>query len=698
MILFIIGISIFTVNLYLVNKKIGEEYNKLIENLESKNKELENCTNRIENLDNIKKYIEVLNKENNIFKDDINRYQFIINNIFDSVFFLNSKDKIVYSNKKSEKMFLYKADEFSNKNIKELIYKDDYDVFERYNDSKYSIPYNIRGVKKDNSTLSMQVLRIGNAYKTFDNLKFDLMVMRDITEYINIKNKQQEENEKLNNILNNINIGVILIDENNKIESLNSIAENIIGINNPVNRKINKLFSLTDRYTNESFKIQIPRYLDNKNESIQNKSLILEKKNSEKRKVLYSISSIRMNNSVKIKGAVIVLQDITYKEKMEEELAKQEKLKSIGVLAGGIAHDFNNFLTSILGSIMLAKDTNNVSELKLLLQESENAINRAVSLTKQLMTFSKGDEPKREVVDNLDILLNEYITFALRGSNIKVNYEKSEDKIWNCEIDKNQISQVIHNIVINAKQAMLYGGELFCKIENFEFFQDEYFFKHKMLKGKYIKITIKDTGIGIKEENLKNIFDPYFTTKETGTGLGLSITYSIIKKHNGEIIVTSEEGEGTEIIIFLPITNKKFHLKKKNVTNKKLENIKLTVLIMDDEEMILKILSRIIEKEGHSVIKSKTGEEAYSIYNEYFLLNKHIDLVITDLTIPNGMGGEELAQKILKLDENAKIIVSSGYYNSPVISNYHDYGFKASLQKPYKINEVKEAIFNAIYY
>lgn len=682
---------------FFIIQKIKIKNKKLKDNYDNKNQELNKNISKNIDIKNLKNEIETLVNKNNILQKDLVKYKVIVENILESTIILNSNEEIVYYNKKTEKMFKYLNNELNNKNIKELIAKEDYDIFERYNDSKYSIPYNIKGVKKDKSKISIQILRIRNAYKTIDENNFDLVILRDVTKYMNIKNKEQEENKKLNDILEHINAGVIVIDKNNKVESLNPIAQKAINIKNPFKRKVNKLFTLRDRYTNNPFKIKIPEYTNNKNEFIQNKSLILENKNLEKIKILYSISPIIANNSVQIKGAVIVFQDVTYKEKIEGELAKQEKLKSIGILAGGIAHDFNNFLASILGNIMLAKEVDNINELKTLLQESENAINRATSLTKQLMTFSKGDTSKREIVENLDQLINEYISFALRGSNIKINHKKTQDKIWNCQIDKNQISQVIHNTVINAKQAMPYGGEIFYEIENIEFLKNHFFLEHKMIKGRYIKIIIKDTGIGIKKENLKNIFDPYFTTKATGTGLGLAISYSIIKKHNGKIIIESEEGKGTKIIIFLPATTEKIKFEKPQIINTDIQNKILTILIMDDEEMILKILSKIIEKEGHTVILSKTGEEAYSIYHKYLLLNKKIDLIITDLTIPNGMGGELLAQKILQLDNSAKLIVSSGYYNSPIISNFKDYGFKASLEKPYKIKEVKDAIIKATF-
>jgi signal transduction histidine kinase/CheY-like chemotaxis protein len=430
---------------------------------------------------------------------------------------------------------------------------------------------------------------------------------------------------------------------------------------------------------------------------IQNKSLIIENKDSKKTQILYSISPIIPHNSVEVKGAVIVFQDITYKEKMEQELAKQEKLKSIGVLAGGIAHDFNNFLASILGNITLARDTKDEIELNNLLIESENAIDRATSLTKELMTFSKGGEPSFEIVNNIDELINDYIIFALRGSNIKINKNiPTNKKISNCRIDKNQISQVIHNIIINAKHSMPYGGEIFYTIENIELSNEEIIYKHKIEAGKYIKISIRDTGIGIREEILPNIFDPYFTTKTYGTGLGLSISYSIIKKHNGEIIIKSEVNKGTEIEILLPSTDEEITINKLKTTNQNINDRVLTILIMDDDEMILKILGKIINKLGHKVVSCLNGEEALSIYKEYNILNKKIDLVITDLTIPNGMGGEELAQKILLIDENARLIVSSGYYNSPIISNYGNYGFKAILPKPYKIEEVMNAISVAV--
>lgn len=393
---------------------------------------------------------------------------------------------------------------------------------------------------------------------------------------------------------------------------------------------------------------------------------------------------------------IVIYNDVTERKDSEEETLKHRKLESIGVLAGGIAHDFNNFLTSILGNISLAKiqtDTAN-KELCDILDKAEKATIRAQKLTQQLLTFSKGGEPIKKEISIIETLKDTSV-FALRGSNIKLEFN-IKDNLWDINADDGQITQVISNLVINARQAMESGGKVTITAENTELDRELILYGITVNIGSYVKISISDEGSGISKENLSKIFDPYFTTKKTGNGLGLTTVYSIIKKHKGYIFVTSQIGIGTTFHIYIPALKNQNKPVSDIIEIKKDEKITnqspKTILLMDDDEMILNTTSKILKYLKYNVLIAKNGEETLDLYEKSFKNNNKIDLLIIDLTIQGGMGGEETIKKLTEFDKNVKAIVSSGYSNNHVMANYKLYGFKGVIVKPYKIEDLANTI------
>jgi nitrogen-specific signal transduction histidine kinase/CheY-like chemotaxis protein len=386
---------------------------------------------------------------------------------------------------------------------------------------------------------------------------------------------------------------------------------------------------------------------------------------------------------------VLVFRDVTQQKKREEELLKIKKLESVGVLAGGIAHDFNNILTSILGNINLAgfhieKD----HKSHRLLQEAEKASLRAKDLTQQLLTFSKGGDPVRETA-SITQVITDSADFVLRGSNVKCRYAIPED-LWLVDIDTGQMSQVIQNLVINARHAMPEGGEINISGENIADITKE---TGLSLPGeKYIKITVADTGGGIPEKYLGKIFDPYFSTKQEGSGLGLAVTHSIINRHDGHISVRSKSGEGATFTIYLPASAEQKSRDVKEEAQAPEKTVRGTILVMDDEEMIQDMTKQVLSCFGHEVLQAKDGREAIAIFREHYHSDHPVDVIIMDLTIPGGMGGKEAIEEILKIDPDAKAIVSSGYSNDPVMANYRQHGFKATISKPFKMDQLTEII------
>ena len=384
-----------------------------------------------------------------------------------------------------------------------------------------------------------------------------------------------------------------------------------------------------------------------------------------------------------------IARDITDRKKIEEELLKVEKLESLGVLAGGIAHDFNNLLTAILGSISLAKmyagSGNKVSER---LSEAEKASLQARDLTQKLLTFSKGGFPVKKAA-SISELIRDSAGFVLSGSNVRCEYS-TPGNLWPVDVDEGQISQVINNLIINADQAMQQGGIIQVSCENVVLNKADLL---PLKGGNYVKISIKDHGVGIPEKYIEKIFDPFFSTKLNGTGLGLSTVYSIIKRHNGYITVESKKEVGTTFYIYLPASRKDIQQKKDDTV---IIGGKGKILVMDDEEIVREVLGAMLVSIGYGVEYATNGEEAVELYRVAKGSGAPFDAVILDLTIPGGMGGKKAMQGLLKIDPGVKAIVSSGYSNDPVMADFREYGFSGVAAKPYKIKQLSETLHNVI--
>ena len=388
---------------------------------------------------------------------------------------------------------------------------------------------------------------------------------------------------------------------------------------------------------------------------------------------------------------VALVHDVTERKKIEKEILRARKLDSIGLFAGGIAHDFNNLLGIIQGYIDLASRSmmNSPEKTKTYFQKATNATIQATDLTQQLLTFSKGGGPIKKAENILDIV-HQSIDFSLHGSNITVNYI-CQDNLWTADVDSGQISQVIQNLAINARQAMPEGGKLEITCDNCIISPLDS--PSKIPPGKHIKISIKDNGTGISEDSLDSIFDPYFTTKTEGDGLGLTLSYSIIDKHKGNISVDSILGDGTTFTLFLPASDKQISTAEAPSTSTSNTQTKNAhIMIMDDDAMLREISEEMLLNLGYDVSQSPDGGDALSQYKEAMNTKNNIDLVIMDLTIPSGIGGKEAIKLIQKIDPEVKVLVSSGYCNDPVMANYNDYGFLGAVKKPYSQDELGAAV------
>jgi len=395
-----------------------------------------------------------------------------------------------------------------------------------------------------------------------------------------------------------------------------------------------------------------------------------------------------VDSADKVIGVMSLVENVTERGRTEKELLKVKKLESIGILAGGIAHDFNNILAAILGNINLALiDQDLKDKTKKLLSEAERASLRAKDLTQQLLTFARGGDPVKEA-SSLESVIKDSANFVLHGDKVACRYDIPEG-LWLVDIDKGQMSQVIQNIVLNASHAMPEGGIVAITCENV--ISGDYSDFPLLPKGRFVKICIQDKGVGIPANVVDNIFDPYFSTKHGGSGLGLAITNSIINKHKGYISVESSPGVGATFTLYLPASEQEKATSQKSEVYRKASS-QAKILLMDDEQMVRAVAKEMLMELGHGVELSENGKEAIKLYMEAINTNNKFDIVIMDLTIPGGMDGKEAVQKILNLDPDAKVIVSSGYSNDPVMANFKDYGFCSAIVKPYQLQELSKVI------
>ena len=511
---------------------------------------------------------------------------------------------------------------------------------------------------------------------------------REISERQRIEQVLVSEKERLSVTLQSITDGLITTNAAGQVILMNRAAENLTGWPQAeaVGKPITQVFNLQKTETQGGRQVVVDNILQSGSVFGLDDQIVLKNRNNLDLVVAVSGTPI-FDQTHKIIGVIFVFRDITRQKQMEEELVKAQKLDSLGVLAGGIAHDFNNLLTGILGNISLAKMKNAPQEKRLVrLKEAEKAVMRAKYLTQQLLTFSKGGAPVRQVM-SIAPVVRESARFALRGSKARCEIEIAS-KLCPVNIDEGQISQVIHNLVINADQAMSDGGIIKVRAESL-IVDPERRPGVPLRPGKYVRISITDHGPGIPREHLQKIFDPYFTTKEKGTGLGLATSYSILKNHGGIISVKSKEGHGSTFSIYLPaVTEERTPPGAPSAP----QTDRPAILVMDDGEALRSFLGDLLEHLGYRVGLAADGQEALEAYRKAKEAGKPFDCVLLDLTISDGMGGKETIKRLLEMDPTVRAIVSSGYNDDPIMANFEKYGFAGVVAKPYEVEQLSKVI------
>ena len=388
-------------------------------------------------------------------------------------------------------------------------------------------------------------------------------------------------------------------------------------------------------------------------------------------------------------GAVVTFVDVGERKKLEGEILKMRKLESVALLAGGIAHDFNNLLTGILGNVSLAKEcAPEGGDLRELLDEAEAATLRTKALTRQLLTFSRGGAPVKQAIA-LGEVVHEAARFALSGSAIAAEYAFPSEP-WPVEADAGQIGQVIHNLVINAVQAMPGGGRIRVSVENVTLGEVA---DLPLPPGSYAKVTVADEGVGIPAEHLPQVFDPYFSTKREGSGLGLATVYSIVRNHGGHVAVASAATGGSTFDVYLPVARSSAEPRPEPARPARGGG---RVLLMDDDAAVRNVGRTMLTRLGYEVTTAADGREAVERFDDARRAGRPPDVVVLDLTVPGGMGGEEALRALRAIDPGVRAVVTSGYSNDPVMSRYREHGFDAIVAKPYTAGELAAAVAEAV--
>ncbi|MBA4373275.1 MAG: hypothetical protein C0402_10510 [Thermodesulfovibrio sp.] len=519
----------------------------------------------------------------------------------------------------------------------------------------------------------------------------------DITERNKAEEQLRRSEQLLKDVTSNLGVGVYVFDDRGKITFMNPMAEYLWGwTKEELNEKGAHAVVHYLRPDGTPLPLEECRMhgvITGKTAYISSDEVFVRRDGT-----IFPVSVIStpLIKEEAVIGSITAFRDITEDKRMEEEVRKAQKLESVGVLAGGIAHDFNNLLTGIMGNISLGKiflSEGKPERVAALLNSAEEASEAAKELSFRLLTFSKGGDPIR-TLSSIEGLLKRSAALALSGSNVAATFVL-EPCIRPVEMDEGQMLQVFNNIILNAKEAMPQGGTITITAENATVPGGD---AASLKKGLYTKISIRDTGCGIPRLNLDRIFDPYFSTKglgsRKGTGLGLSICMSVIKKHEGHITVESREGEGTTFNIWLPLPAEDHQMSETGFA--KIQPAARKILFMDDDERIRSLVCTMMEFLAYDISFAVSGEEAIEIYTNTKVSGICFDLVILDLTVPGGMGGEQTVQRLLEIDPGVKAVISSGYADSPVLQHYREYGFVDAIAKPYRIEHLK-ALFDKLF-
>ncbi len=500
--------------------------------------------------------------------------------------------------------------------------------------------------------------------------------------------------QKIETVFNNMSEGVLEMDLNGKILYVNHAASSITKIFKKELLLSNFLILLDDTEKNRFKKIL--QSIDKLKQSFEKRLDIKLKDRNIELKIL---PWDKIPNQKEKKNILVFLKDITKQKTVEIRLERAQKMEAMGTLSSGIAHDFNNLLTAIQGNIsLILMDIDSRHPQYKRIKNIEKYIGDSTEVARQLLSYSRKKKDKIETICLNELILKTSKMFGRTKKEIKI-HQNCQKNLWKVEVNQGQMEQVLLNLFVNSWQAMPEGGDLYIETENLVL--DELFVKPFSLKpGKYVKLSVTDTGSGMDKSTCNNIFKPFFTTKDTnGTGLGLATVNNILKKHMSIIKVSSGQGKGTTFNIYIPASDKK--LNKKTASGNKVIKGKGTILLIDDEDIIISIGSQLLKMMGYNVITAGNGKAGIEIFKkrwESYAKKKPADprhpvpdLVILDMIMPD-MNGKEVYDRLKEIKPDIRVLLSSGYSRTQAVDDILKKGGNGFVQKPFRIKDLSKAI------
>jgi len=507
-----------------------------------------------------------------------------------------------------------------------------------------------------------------------------------VTEDVTDKRRSELQIRKLAKLTQTETDAIISTDKDLKITEWNPGAERIFGYT--ATEAFGKPIGLI-HMTEESVKEVHKRILE-QSEFVG--ECVRRKKGGEPVNILESVSKLENKNG-DLEGFVGFLKDITELKQIQQQLFQAQKMQSVGTLAGGIAHDFNNILSGILGHTSLLKESLLAdSNLQTDICGIESSARRAATLTKQLLSFAKGGKYQPRLT-NINNILSEAMELISRtmGASIAVESDLQPDA-WTVEVDRTQMQQVLMNLCINSREAMPDGGTLLIESRNVEVSEEEFKTAYGLVTpGRYVRISVTDTGVGMDEETVNRVFEPFFSTKKEGAGLGLPMVYGIVSNHKGFLTLYSEAGKGSTFRVHLPAVDRP--PEKLTAEHRgKVRPGEETILIIDDQPTVRDVLARMLEKMGYNVLAAGTGREGVDIYSAG---KDEIDLVLLDMIIPDMPGGQVFS-RLREMNPDVKVLLSSGFTKTEAAAEAQRRGALGFLEKPYAMPELSEAVRHAL--
>jgi PAS domain S-box-containing protein len=545
---------------------------------------------------------------------------------------------------------------------------------------------------KNDGQILWAIVRASAVKDQNGNIQYWLGIMEDISERKSAQEALMESERRYRNILGSIAEGYFEVDLegnftffNNRVCQIIGYERNeLLGMNNrqyTSPETARKMYHIFNRVFHTGEPAKVTKY-----EIIQ--------KNGTKKNLEVSASLMKGADDQPA-GFRGIMRDVTSriqaekeKKRLESQVQHAQKMEAIGTLAGGIAHDFNNLLMGFQGNISLMKmDLTDEHPHQEFLNNMESYVKRGSELTRQILGFARGGKYQVKTT-NINVLINKNADMFSRARKEITIHKKFQEDLYTVDVDRGQIEQVLLNLFVNAWQAMPGGGNLYVETENINLQANDYDKPYAIDSGKYVRITVSDSGIGMGKKTQERIFEPFFTTKAfgRGTGLGLASAYGIIKNHNGIINVYSEKGHGTTFKIYLPASDKQVVAEKFKFEAAR--GGSETILLVDDEEMVADIGKDLLEKLGYTVFVATGGAEAIKLFQRH---RDRIELVILDMIMPD-MSGAETFSRMRAIKPNAKILLSSGYSLDNRASAIMKQGCNGFIQKPFNLKKISHKI------